>query len=43
MGSTIITGVKNIAENAIIGAGSVVIKDVEEGATVVGVPARRIK
>jgi sugar O-acyltransferase (sialic acid O-acetyltransferase NeuD family) len=43
MGSTIMTGIRSIGSNAIIGAGSVVIIDVEADATVVGVPARRIK
>ena len=32
-----------IGENAIVGAGSVVTKDVPDGATVVGNPARIIK
>ena len=43
MGCTIMTGVREIGDYAIVGAGSVVIKDVEPGATVVGVPAKRIK
>jgi len=37
--ATILCGV-TIGENAIVGAGSVVTKDVPENATVVGVPAR---
>jgi len=40
--STILCGV-TIGENAIIGAGSVVTKDVPSGATMVGVPARRVE
>ena len=43
MGCTIMTGVREIGDYAIVGAGSVVIKDVEPGATVVGVPAKRMK
>lgn len=39
---TILPGVK-VGDNAILGAGSVVIKDVEPGAVMVGNPARRIK
>lgn len=35
--------VQNIADRAIIGAGAVVNRDVEEGAVVVGNPAKRIK
>lgn len=41
-GACIIPGI-TIGTNAIVGAGAVVIEDVPEGATVVGVPARRIK
>lgn len=41
--STIMTGVKNVGKDSLIGAGAVVIRDVEEGATVVGNPAKRIK
>jgi len=33
---------KTIGDNAVIGAGSVVIEDVDEGRTVVGVPGREI-
>lgn len=40
-GAIIMPGV-SIGENAIIGAGSVVTRDVEDGATVVGNPARPI-
>ena len=40
--STILCGI-TIGENAIIGAGSVVTKDVEPGAVVAGVPAKVLK
>lgn len=43
MGATVMTGVKKIGRNAIIGAGSVVIRDVEEKSVVAGVPAKFVK
>lgn len=39
----VIIGNVNIGDNAIIGAGSVVVKDVPANATVVGVPVKVIK
>jgi sugar O-acyltransferase (sialic acid O-acetyltransferase NeuD family) len=41
--STIMTGVKNIGANTIIGGGTVVIKDLPSNCTAVGVPAKPIK
>src|SRR5690554_1485985 len=41
--STVMTGVKEIGEDSIIGAGTVVIRDVPAKSTVVGNPAREIK
>ncbi len=41
-GSKIIQG-KHISSNVIIGAGSVIVKNIEEEGTYVGVPARRVK
>lgn len=41
VGTQIIQG-KNIGENSIIGAGAVVVKDIEKNITVVGVPAKNI-
>ena len=43
MGSTIITGVKTLGEDCLIGAGAVVIRDVPDGAVMAGVPAKVIK
>jgi len=42
IGSKVIQGI-SICENVIVGAGAVVVRDVEQAGTVVGVPARRIK
>ncbi|MGV0936472.1 acetyltransferase [Empedobacter falsenii] len=41
--ATVMTGVKSIGEEALIGAGAVIIKDIPDGATVVGNPGRIIK
>lgn len=43
MGSTIMTGVKLLGENCLIGAGAVVIKDVNENAVMAGVPAKLLR
>ncbi len=40
--ATILPGL-NIGDEAVIGAGSVVLNDVKEGDTVFGVPARVVK
>ena len=41
--STIMTGIKELGEDCLIGAGAVVIRDVPDGAVVAGVPAKVIK
>lgn len=41
--NVVIIGAINVGDNAVIGAGSVVVKDVPEGAVVVGNPARVIR
>lgn len=41
--STVMTGVKEIGANSLIGAGAVIIKDIPDGATVVGNPGKIIK
>ncbi len=41
--STIMTGIKELGENCLIGAGAVVINDVPDNAVMVGVPAKVIK
>lgn len=43
MGATIMTGVHTLGKGCLIGAGSVVIRDVKEHAVMAGVPARLIK
>nr|WP_281422467.1 hypothetical protein [Aquimarina litoralis] len=43
MGVTAMTGVKEIGKETLVGAGTVIIKDVPEYTTVVGNPARVIK
>ncbi|MBU8906555.1 acetyltransferase [Desertibacillus haloalkaliphilus] len=43
MGSTIVTGLSIIGQNSVIGAGAVVLKDVEKNCVYVGVPAKKIK
>ena len=40
IGATVMTGVKKIGHDAIIGAGSVVVNDIEEEVVVAGVPAK---
>lgn len=40
IGATVMTGVKTVGKRALIGAGAVIIKDVPDGATVVGNPGR---
>lgn len=43
IGSTIMTGVKSIGKNTLIGAGAVIIKDIPDNAVVVGNPGKIIK
>lgn len=43
IGATIMTGVKRLGKNCLIGAGAVVIKDVDDNAIVAGVPAKVLK
>ena len=42
IGTKVIQGI-NIGKNVVAGAGSVIVKDIEEGHTIAGVPASRIK
>lgn len=41
--STIMTGVKELGENCLVGAGAVVVKDVEANTVVAGVPAKVLR
>lgn len=43
MGSTVMTGVKTLGKDCLVGAGATVIRDVPNGAIMAGVPARVIK
>ncbi len=43
IGSTIMTGVHELGENCLVGAGAVVIKDVPDNAVVAGVPAKVLR
>ena len=43
IGCTVMTGVKSVGGNSLIGAGAVIIRDVPDGATVVGNPGKIIK
>ena len=43
MGSTVMTGVKVLGEDCLIGAGAVVIKDVPDYAVMAGVPAKVLR
>ena len=43
LGSTLMTGIHEIGEDCLIGAGAVVIKDVPPKAIMAGVPAKVIK
>ncbi len=43
MGATVMTGVKVLGEDCLIGAGAVVIKDVPDNAVMAGVPAKVLK
>lgn len=43
IGSTIMTGVKELGEDCLVGAGAVVVRDVPARAVVVGVPAKVLK
>lgn len=43
IGCTVMTGVHRIGVGAVLGAGTVVIRDVEDGETIVGVPGKPLR
>jgi len=43
MGATIVTGLESIGENAIVGAGAVVLKNIEKNSVYAGIPAKKIR
>lgn len=43
MGSTIVTGVKKIGSDSIIGAGAVVLKNIESNSVYAGLPAKKLR
>jgi sugar O-acyltransferase (sialic acid O-acetyltransferase NeuD family) len=43
IGSTVMTGIKRVGFNSLVGAGSVVINDIPDNAIVAGVPARILR
>ncbi|HEY8401121.1 MAG TPA: acetyltransferase [Cytophagaceae bacterium] len=43
IGSTLMTGVKTVGRNSLIGAGAVIIRDVPDGAVLVGNPGKIIR
>lgn len=43
IGSTIMTGVKKLGEDCLVGAGAVVVRDVPDNAVVIGVPAKVLR
>ena len=43
MSVTIVTGVKKIGKNSLIGAGAVVLKDVDSNSIMAGIPAKLLR
>lgn len=43
MGSTIVTGINIVGKDSIVGAGAVVLKDLDENSVYAGVPAKKIR
>ena len=41
--ATLMTGVKSIGKNCLVGAGAVVIKDIPDNAVMAGIPAKILK